>query len=524
MAAKFNESTATTVKSSFTLLIGNAIALIVNAVGIILVGNMLTPAEFGLYTVTLIPSSFFILFSSWGVNQALPRYLAQQTINDQKDSISEFIQTGYIFNFVSSGLLSIILFFSANAISSLILKKPEIADYIRISSLLILSQTIFRTGNAIFAGLEKMNYRASLIVIQSIFKGFLTPLLVYLGYNITGAISGHTISYIVSGLLGVALVLKFYFKTFVNKSTIINRSKLMIKYGLPIFISRILFGISLQIRGVFLSWYSTNELIGNYGVANWFTSLVGIITASIGIALFPTFSKYDIKLESNSTKELYNLSIRYSSLILIPFVCLIISASNQIMMVLFGIKYPHAAIYMSLLIIPNIFIGLGSISNIILLDSQGQTQASLVVNTFGSILSVILSFIFIQYWGIEGLLMGLILARLAKNVLSIKITQRIFQIEPNISHTIKIILSSIIALVATILQQKYISTSNNIIDLILITITYLITFLISAPLIKAITIMDLYNIEKITQDKNIIFRITKIFTNFERKILKVISS
>jgi len=524
MDEKFNKSTATTVKGSITLLIGNAIALIVNAVGIILVGNMLTPAEYGLYTVTLIPSSFFILFSSWGVNQALPRFIAQQTSNEQKDQSYQFIQAGYLFNFISGSLLSFLLYFSANTISSIILRKPEIAEYIRISSVLILTQTIFVTGNAIFAGLEKMNYRASLIVIQSIIKGAITPLLVYLGYNITGAITGHTISYIVPGLLGIVLVYKFYFKILINKSTIINSTKLMIKYGLPIFISQILFGISLQIRGVFLSWYSTNELIGNYGVANWFVSLVGIITASIGVALFPTFSKYDIKLEPNPTKELYNLSIKYSSLILIPFVCLIISASNQIMMVLFGIKYPHAAIYMSLLIIPNIFIGLGSISNIILLDSQGETRASLVVNTFGSILSVILSFIFIQYWGIEGLLMGLIFAGFAQNILSIKITQRIFQIEPNITHTIKIFLSSIIALAATILQQKYISTNNNVINLILITITYLLTFLISAPLIKAITQVDLDNIEKLTQDKNIIFKITKTLTNFERKILKIISS
>ena len=61
--ASMGEAAAPYVRGSFVLLVGNFISLFVMAAGAIVIAHMLSPAEYRLYSVSLILLYLFLLFS-----------------------------------------------------------------------------------------------------------------------------------------------------------------------------------------------------------------------------------------------------------------------------------------------------------------------------------------------------------------------------------------------------------------------------------------------------------------------------
>jgi len=54
---------------SFHLFIGVAASTIIMAIGTIILARLMTPEEYGLYSVALVPSYMAILFRDWGSTQ-----------------------------------------------------------------------------------------------------------------------------------------------------------------------------------------------------------------------------------------------------------------------------------------------------------------------------------------------------------------------------------------------------------------------------------------------------------------------
>lgn len=518
-----SESMASTVKGSFALVIGNTTSLAINAIGAILVARMLETSEYGLFTLSLILPGFFTLFTSWGINPALIRYIARKQKENDSFNKKSLIRAAYIFNFITSSLLSLILYISADILATSILRRPEIGAYVRITSLLILSQTIFQTDVSVLAGYEKMTHRASVNILQSLIKGILGPVLVFLGFGVVGVVTAHTLSYIIAAIAGFLLVVKHTqnVQELKMRTPLVEAITLMIGYGGPLFLSKIFVGMSTQFRGILLSWYITDDVIGNFGVANWFNILVRAITLSIGVALFPTFSRYDINHEPERIKEIYKGSIRYSTIFIIPIICLIITTSNSLIYFLFSTKYSEAPFLLSMLLVPSLLIGLGSVSIVRLLNSQGETRASFIIQAFGALLTIIFSYIFIQYWGIFGLLTGIILSALSQTLLGNYVIRNKYDLKVDFMHASKTILASIIAGGLTFSLRIFTSMPNTFIDLVFTTIVFLSAYLVTAPLIGVIEQQDIYNLNSILKNIPRIYPITRILLNIEESIIRL---
>ena len=67
---------------SFQLFVGMAASTIIMAVGTIILARLITPEEYGLYTVALVPCNMAVLFRGWGINRAITKYTA--TLRAQK--------------------------------------------------------------------------------------------------------------------------------------------------------------------------------------------------------------------------------------------------------------------------------------------------------------------------------------------------------------------------------------------------------------------------------------------------------
>ncbi|MHA2052973.1 MAG: oligosaccharide flippase family protein [Candidatus Hodarchaeales archaeon] len=523
MNSGISETAATTVKGSFILLVGNTVSFFVNAVGAIIVARMLTPSEYGLFTITLILPSFFTLFTSFGTTQALTRFIARYNSEESFENIIGLIRAGYIFNFLTGTFLSFLLYAFSDNLATFILKRPELGSYLRIASLLVLFQAIYVTGLSIFTGHEKMTLRASVNIIQSVIKGTVSPLLVLFGYGVNGVVVGHTLSIIIAAIIGLILILNLNRKTQYKKIpfNIINNINLMIGFGFPIFIGNIIVGIASQFRGFLLTWFVSDEVIGNFGIASWFNILIGVITMSIGVTFLPAFSKVNVNQAPEKSRELFQGSIRYSSLFLIPLITLLMVSSKPVIYTIFGGKYPLAPSFLIFLLVPSLFCGLGSLSISSFLTSQEETRVAMVINSVGALLTIILSSVFMWLWDIEGMLISFILSGLVQNLLGLYIIKNRYGIGLNLSHTGRTVLSSLIAGVISLGVHWVLPLQMPFQDLIVSLVVFISTFLILAPILGAIEIKDINILDSMLFTIRVLYPIARRILDFEKWLLNI---
>ena len=525
MGRRLSEHAAVSVKGSFFLIIGNSISLVLNAAGVILVALMLTPSEYGLFTITLVLPTFFNLFSSWGIDSALVQYIARSRSQNKTDHIENIVWTGIRFKLLIGGSLSLILFLFADVLSSFVLKKPEIGEFVRVASLIVMSQSIHSASISVLAGFEKMDYRAIVNVIQSLVKGVFSPLLVYLGYGIRGVVVGHTLSYVVAALVGLSLVASLT-RSLTKKGDAEPSPdwlKQMLDYGLPLYIGSITTGVAVQFRGFLLSWFIPDNLIGNYGVASWFSIFIGVIGTSLGVTFFSTFSKYDAINEPKKIRDIFQGSIRYSTLFLSPLIFLFINVSRPIIYTIFGGKYPFAPLYLSLLLIPSLFVGIGSLSVLRLFNSQGDTRVSMNISVIGSITTILLSLIFAYIWNMEGLLFSYIISGLAQNLLAMLVLKKKYNIGPDLRHTVKTLLSSFLSGGLTFSFLWFFSTAIPLANLLISIGLFILSYLFLAPIMGALDMMDIRNLDAMFRNLKIIYPFARIILDIEEMILNQIS-
>jgi O-antigen/teichoic acid export membrane protein len=283
----------------------------------------------------------------------------------------------------------------------------------------------------------------------------------------------------------------------------------MLRYGFPLLIGSIIIGFAQQFRGFLLSWFITSELIGNFSVANWFLTLITVFSTSISNNLLPAFSKLNWSNEPEKAEEMFRGSVRYSTMFLLPIIFLLISISEPIVLVIFGDKYPQAPVLLSLRLIFFLFIGLGSQSIFVFLNSQGNTKTSMRINILTSVLMIFLMYIFIQQWSVYGLIFAHTLSVLVRNLLGIFVLKKMFGFSPNLRHSYKTFISCVLSGGLALLFKRFFS-SGPMIDLILCTGIFLSTYLIIAPIIGAIRIWDLKKINSMFKNFRIIYPITRI--------------
>jgi O-antigen/teichoic acid export membrane protein len=375
---------------------------------------------------------------------------------------------------------------------------------------------------SILTGLEKMKERSSLSIIQTSLTGIFVPVLVYLGYSIPGALYGYIISYTLCAFIGFILINKTYFNLYniFSFNNIINDLSVLLNYGFPLYLGKIIAGLNKSLKGLFFSWFISSELIGNYGVSNRFLFLITVLTNSIAISLFPTFSKFDYNLDKKKTINFFLLSIKYISILIIPLLFFIISISYPMIDILYTSKYDKAPYYLTLLLLPRLFVGYGSLSINNFLNSQGYTRTSLIIRIIGSIFNIIVMILLVKSYGIEGLIISNFFSSMIRNIFSVKMINRIFNIDIDVIFSIKVLFISFISYFLSTLTNIFML--NSYIIIIIKTVVFLIVYMILAPLFNVINSEDIDKLNNMLRSVGFLYPIIKFILIVESNIIKII--
>ncbi len=514
----------TSATGSFQLFVGVAASTIIMAIGTIILARLITPEEYGLYSIALIPSYMIILFRDWGVNSAITKYTASLRAENREEHAYEIVVTGILFEAAAGLILSIILFSLSSLIASTIFQRPESSSLIAITSITVFAGALLMASQSTFIGFERMELNSLTTICQAIVKSVAAPLLVFVGYGALGATLGYTISFLAAAIIGLAILYLTIIRRIKAKNPqkigIAKTLKKMLHYGVPLSISSITIGFLIQFYGFMMAIYCTNTMIGNYQAATQFATILTFFTIPVSTVLFPAFSKINPKNEIELLQIVFASSVKYAAMILIPATTAMMVLSKPMISTLFGEKWIYAPFFLTLYVISNLFTIFGSLSLRSLLAGLGETKIRMKLSLITLAIGIPIAFLLIPTMGIVGLILTTLVAEIPSIGLGLYWIWKHYKVKVDVKSSVKILAVSATAATTTFLTINFIVYADWI-ELIVGSLIFLATYLIVAPITGAINQTDISNLKTMFSGLGIISKLTSIPLKIVEKISKI---
>ena len=398
-------------KGSVVLVGGQFLSTLVTAIGVIIVSRLLGSAPLGVATKAVIPYSIATLFIDFGVNAALIRNIAQLRATGQRGQIKPLVKAALTFELLISSILAALVYLSAGFIAKDVYHDPVLQQLIQVTALGIIGTAATNAAMAVFTGYERMGLRSLTQVVYAFTKSLMGPLLVYIGFGPLGAILGQQVPFVVSGALGLSLVMMLLRRSRspTSETNVVEQIRMLLGFGLPLFSSSILLNGRNRIFGTILPFYVPDTHIGDLAASQNFSVLVGFFSIPITTSLFPLFSKFDHK-NGPTLGRIFQTSVKYACLVIFPVTVAVIVLSQNIVDIIYPGQFLNAPIFIKLYMLTYFLAGIGNIGLCILLNSQQETQTTFRVRLIQFVVGVIMGVILIPIYGVTGRLVTMILS------------------------------------------------------------------------------------------------------------------
>lgn len=509
------------------LFVGKLLSTVVLAVSTILIGLYILQSDYGLYTIALIPAMTFLLFQDWGVGAGLARFCAKNRYENSGVSIRKTILVGLLFELGTGIILSVSLLLFAPFIASTIFGKPEATFLIEVASITVLSLSLTGAVQNVFTGFERMDLSSYTMIFQAIIQGVTAASLVYLGYGALGAIIGYISGSIATSIISLLLFYSSIFKKLdnVKSETIGIREtiKPLLFFGVPLAISSILSGIQSQFYSLLMAAFCTTVVIGNFSIASNFTILVSMFTVPLTTVLFPTFSKINPKNEENLLKTVFSSSVKFASIIVVPVIMAVLVLSKPLIGTIYGDKWVYSSTFLSLSLVGNLFILLGTLSVPSILSALGETKLLMKMNLLSLSAGIPLGFLLIPRLGIIGLIVSSIIAAMPYLFTGLYFLQKRYHASIDLKSSGRIFLVCIIAAALVYFSSSLLEVAYWI-QLAVGLVIFLSVFFVSAPLLGAIRQSDIAILRSMFSSFGIVSKLLEVPLKIMEVNLKMFDS
>jgi stage V sporulation protein B len=510
-------------RGSFHLLWGLVISTAISSIATIFVARLLGSDQYGLYGIALISPNLIGVFRDWGIDSAMVKYTAQYRSENRASEIRSIIVSGMIFEIGLGVALSAISLAASGYLATNVFQRPEITPLIQIASFSILAGGLINAATAVFTGIERMELKSLTLILQSVIKTAVMIVLVILGFGTYGAILGFTFAIVIAGLVSVALVWTQY----MNLSKLNNVKleiqvyiKTMLSYGAPLSVSTIINSFQGQYYSFLLPifYVTDNTAIGNYGIASTFVVLITFFATPITTVLFPAFSKLNPKKEKQTLQNVFQYSVKYASLLVVPVAALVMCIAEPAISTLFGETYSTAPLFLALLALTYVYTAFGSLSIGNFFRSQGRTALVLCLTLISAAIGLPLGYILIMQFGVLGLIITSIVVGIPDTIISLYCMKKYYELTLDWRSSAKILLTSAVAAALTyilILELNF----SSIIRLIVGTIFFSFVFVVAALLTQTIDKSDIENLRGMIRGMGIVGKVFNRFLNIYEKLM-----
>ena len=473
--------------ASITELIG----FISNFLILYLLSRIYPPNEFVLYPFSNAFLLFFLIFANFGIGTTIIRYLSASR-DEGMEKIKKVISEGFRWELLFTMIASLILF-SISTLFEEVYRMPNLAIFLRYTSLYLFFTNLIYYFESIFQGLWKFKIYA----ISNVIFNFLKLFIVFL--NFEGKNPIYTIMALFSAVALIQFTLMFIFiqiKYNIFKYILQfdkDFTKTLLKFSILVFLPILFQFLILNLNQFTLAYFVSPAELANYYITFMFIQILSIPIFILIRLTLPYASHYTQinGIEKKNFDLIYNSIFKYGLLIMIPITFYIFYFSNNIIALLFGNEYYPVADYLKVYIF-YLNLRIIIVAGETFLIATNEPKLVFKLNIFTASASLILSLLLIPLYQIYGAILSIIIPHSTYIIYSAYIVKKKNKIkfESKIKLSVlKYTLSSIIPLVMIMLLKIIINIDlNNIIILTLCSGIYFILYFILVVAFKAIKI------------------------------------
>jgi len=498
--------------------IGFLISYIFIFVSSILIARRWTESEIGVYSLAYSLFEIFMIICTLGLINGLVRSIAHARGKNEIKKIPIFILSSIFYSFITSVIISIILFFLSDYISNNIFNESALIFPLKILAITLPFVTLYIIFIAIFRGYEQI--RPFVYFRQILGRGlilFFVIIIIFLNYSFNYIFYGHLLTGVTILILILFYTIKKgklkFLKNYDFKLISSSETKELLSFSLPLLIVDILDLVILWTSTLVLGILKTTAETGFYNVAKPFSAFIGFPMIALMITFIPVFSKLYSRGKLDEMRSNYLILTKWICLLTLPLFIIFFLYTEQLISIIIGPNYLPAANVLKILVFANILINFTG-PNISTLIALGKSRFLMNVTIVSAILIISLNFLLIPTYGIIGAAIGTSLAIIFMALIKIFRVYSLTKIKPFGYKLIKPTIFSFIFIIPIYIFTNTII--NNWWSLILLGFLLYVVYLISVILTKSFEEEDLLMLELIEQKTG--FKTDKIKT-FLKKLI-----
>jgi O-antigen/teichoic acid export membrane protein len=491
--AKIAEESA---RGSLSLMTGAAASTAIGAVASILVARLLEPSGYGLYSLAFVLPVLFVSVADLGISPALTRFAASLRSQGGYLRLASMIGSAIFMNVTISSAAFLLLFGFAGPLATLVINRENMKDLIMAASLIIIFQGVFNLSYNTLIGLDRADQSALTIVVPDIVRMVMSPALILIGYGVVGAITGQLSGWGLACVLGMWFLLghrralRKQSSTEKTEGSLRQDMRAMMGYGLPLYVGTLLLTVVDQYQNVVLAFFTTNAEIGNLSVATNFGALVGIVATPVMTVLFPAFSKLDPHTRKKELQGMFQYSVKYTTLLILPIAVIVASFSKDLILVVYGADYTSAPAYLTLYATVFLLTGLGSYVVTNFLSGIGKTTETVKIILVQLMVLLPLAPVMAWFWRVPGVIIGSVSSVLIATAFGLRLVVRKYDMRVDLKSSLASIITALAA-VLPVLPLAWYSLFPSLVNVVLGATIYLIIYLTLAPILRAVRRADI---------------------------------
>jgi stage V sporulation protein B len=506
-------------RGSFFLISGTAISTVVLAVSAILIARLLGSESYGQYSLVIVVPQLLFLFTDLGLNQGITKFASDFKSENDYRHLASVVKHGLIIRTLIGLLMSVITYVFADLFASVILQRPELGFLVQLSAVSILFQVIFATAISAFVGMDKTEYNALTLNVQSLAKTLIQIVLIVFGFAVAGAVIGHVVSYLIGGAIGILLVILLLRNKKGGSSNFgfSDNAKLLLDYGTPLYLSTVLVGIVPLFQQVVLAFFASDSAVGNFKAATNFAMLMTVLSVPIQTALLPAFSKLSLG-KDNGIISFFKLANKYTAIIVVPVTIALVAFSSPIVQIVYGSTYDSASLYLSVYCLVYLLVGFGYLTLASFYNGLAETKVNLRISLIIFVVLALLSPLLASIYSVVGLIAAYLIANSAGQIYSSYYARKKFKVEFDTPSLLKIFLITGLSSVAPVLILRFAGLSA-VLSLVIGAPLYLFSYLSLMPLTRTVTLSELKQVTHVVQRTALLAWVAKPVIAYQQRLL-----
>lgn len=419
-----------------------AVVLLLGYITHPIIGRLLGPGSYGIFSLVLSVQSIFGLFLTLGVPVAIARFVAQ----DEEHAQSILRQGSRIQMIVAIALAAVVA--AASPLIASLLNDSTLTPYLAFCAIIIFCQALYPVYAQYLSGMHQFNKQAALTSLYAVAKLAGALALIYF-FHVYGALAGFAVGGITAALIGWfwtrpiggSAPTKLHLKAFLSFAG----TYVLILVGLQILISLDLFMVKAILKD--------NTLTGYYSSSVTLSRISYMLLQALGFVLLPSVAKLTQPGASQrEAAKFISATIRYLIALIVPAVALAATTSKPLLILFFSQEYIPAAPALTILMV-----GVGGLAFYLLLSNvvsgAGKPHVSLYIIGGLLLMSGVLGWWLIPRFGLVGAALQTTITSLVGLAVISIYTFKKFAIPVPLRSTLNILLATAFAVAITYAWQ-----------------------------------------------------------------------